>query len=127
MGFTGGGWAAEERNEPRGGQRSPPCGGATGQGVAPERRVGVLGGEDWGEVGSGERLRRRDRLRSRCERPPRTARASGRLMLAGGNPSGMRGYLGVIQMEPGEDRELNILQELRMEKNLQKEQMCVYV
>jgi hypothetical protein len=48
-------------------------------------------------------------------------------MLAGGNPSGMRGYLGVIQMEPGEDRELNILQELRMEKNLKKEQMCVYV
>lgn len=39
----------------------------------------------------------------------------------------MRGYLGVIHMAPGEDRELTILQEPRMEKNLQKEQMCVYV
>lgn len=39
----------------------------------------------------------------------------------------MRGYLGVIQMDPVEDRELTILQEPIMEKNLQKEQMCVYV
>lgn len=86
-------------------------------------RVGRMVGK-WGVV---NHVRRRDRLRSRCETPPHTARASGLLVLAGGNPSGMRGYLGVIQMDPGEDRELTILQEPRMEKNLQKEQMCVYV
>lgn len=54
MGFTGGGWAAEERNETRGGQRSLPRGGATGQGVAPESGVGGPGGENGGEVGGGE-------------------------------------------------------------------------
>ena len=45
MRFTGGGWGAEERNETRDGRRSPPRGGATGQGVAPET---VRWGRWWG-------------------------------------------------------------------------------
>ena len=61
-------------------------------------RVRRTGGR-WAVV---NRVRRRDRLRSRCERPPGTARASARLMLAGGNPSGMRGYLGSTYTEMGE-------------------------
>lgn len=50
-----------------------------------DNEVGKMVGR-WGVV---NRVRRRDRLRSRSERTPHTARTSGRLVLAGGNPSGM--------------------------------------
>ena len=49
MGFTGGGWGAEERNETRDGQRSPPVGEPRGKGWPPRLRWGGWwGGGGWG-------------------------------------------------------------------------------
>ena len=59
-----------------------------------------------------------NRLRSRSEKPSHST-ASGRLVSAGESfRSG--GYLGLVQMDPVQDRELSILQEPGMGENLKK-------
>ena len=65
------------------------------------------------------RVRRRDPLTSRSENP---SHSTGIRTAGVGRGTSFRngGYLGLIQMDPVEDRELNILQEPGMEENLKK-------
>lgn len=81
---------------------------------------------EWWEVGVVNRVRRRDLTEEPLVGHPLTQHGHLDCWCWQENPSGMRGYPGVIQMDPAEDRELTILQEPIMERIFKKNK-CVFM